>query len=86
MITPYDRLKDILMDNKSLIKKVLSEANDNIPVEQICEQNGISKATYYAWYSSYIFINGEIVSTVEYRANIQKKATNHLIKRMALFK
>ncbi len=73
-------------DNKALIKKVLSEAENNISVEQICEQNGISKATYYALYSGYICIDGELKSTAEHRADAKNQVTNQLIKQVAIFK
>jgi len=73
-------------DNKELIKKVLTEAAANIPVEQICEQNGISKATYYAWYSGYICENGELISSVEHHKNAQKEVKKHLIKKVAFFR
>ena len=73
-------------DNKELIKKVLVEAAADIPVEQICEQNGISKATYYAWYSGYICENGELVSSAEHQQNAREQVKNNLVKQVVFFK
>ena len=73
-------------DNKELIKKVLTEAENSVPVEQICEQNGISKATYYAWYSGYCCENGELMRTTEVRDKKQKQATDQLVKQMTVFR
>ncbi|WP_036566027.1 helix-turn-helix domain-containing protein [Oceanospirillum beijerinckii] len=73
-------------DNKELIKKVLTEAADNVPVEQVCEQNGISKATYYAWYSAYSCENGELMRITEVREKDQKQATDQLVKQITVFR